>query len=411
MNKSSAIGAESELVTDNNKQIPKSDSKALEQPSRADQENQKILTPFAFEIDKSLFGLSLASPWRRACALTIDVFLIAILSDAPGELLALVLAITLFKLASRKYNAKGNRVSRGLKTLLNFVAAVMLFVALSTILPWVFDKFGVTSTASEPDKKDSLISINEHAIDLDTSVELAVLSAQYGKLMSNEQCSDTTCWYNNLAPLVTKLITEKTRPDVAVEFIDLMVDGLELADAEQSALRKQLMNHYHSQLLNTEINGAQLPSKDTNRSDNGSVSNVVTAKTDDVNKTETSPANPTEPTSVANKEEKKPAYSIIAWVKGIINDLGLGFGWAALYFTVFTALWHGQTPGKRLFKIRVLQLDGSPLSLWDSFGRYGGYGAGIATGLLGFIQIFWDANRQAIHDKISSTVVINKSSH
>jgi len=74
---------------------------------------------------------------------------------------------------------------------------------------------------------------------------------------------------------------------------------------------------------------------------------------------------------------------------------------------VLTAFWHGQTIGKKILSIRVLQLDGTPLTLWDSFGRYGGYGAGLATGLLGFMQIFWDANRQAIHDKISATVVID----
>ncbi len=100
-------------------------------------------------------------------------------------------------------------------------------------------------------------------------------------------------------------------------------------------------------------------------------------------------------------------YSIIEWIKGIINDLGLGFGWATFYFTAFIALGQGQTLGKKLLGIKVLQLDGTPLSLWDSFGRYGGYGAGLATGLLGFIQIYWDPNRQAIHDKISATVVID----
>ena len=407
MNKSSAIDAEPALVADN-KETPESLNKSTEPSSIIDQENQKILTPFAFEIDKSLFGLSLASPWRRACALMIDIFLIAVLSDAPGELLALVVAITLFKLAGRKYNAKGNRVNRGLKTLLNLVAAVFLFLALSTILPWVFDKFGVTSTTDEPDKRDSLISINEQALDFDSGVELAVLSAQYGKLMASEVCTDTACWYKALTPLVTELTVQKARPDLSVEFIDLMVDGLELADTERSVLRQQLMNYYHSQLLNRENNGAQLPVKESSNSDQTISSKVTGSETGDITQAK---ENPIEPTSVAKKEENKPVYSIIAWVKGIINDLGLGFGWAALYFTVFTALWHGQTPGKRLFKIRVLQLDGSPLSLWDSFGRYGGYGAGIATGLLGFIQIFWDANRQAIHDKISSTVVINKSSH
>tara|TARA_B110000208_G_scaffold191005_1_gene256445 strand:- start:2316 stop:2771 length:456 start_codon:yes stop_codon:yes gene_type:complete len=111
--------------------------------------------------------------------------------------------------------------------------------------------------------------------------------------------------------------------------------------------------------------------------------------------------------ALAPTEEKPPVYSIMEWLKGIIEDLGLGFGWAAFYFTVFTAVWHGQTPGKKALGIRVFQLDGTPLSMWDSFGRYGGYGAGLATGLLGFIQVFWNANRQAIQDQISATVVID----
>lgn len=110
---------------------------------------------------------------------------------------------------------------------------------------------------------------------------------------------------------------------------------------------------------------------------------------------------------VEKDKSDKPVYSLIQWVKGIINDLGLGFGWATFYFTAFIALWNGQTIGKKLLGIKVLQLDGSQLSLWDSFGRYGGYGAGLATGLLGFIQVYWDPNRQAIHDKISATVVID----
>lgn len=98
--------------------------------------------------------------------------------------------------------------------------------------------------------------------------------------------------------------------------------------------------------------------------------------------------------------------SLIAWLKTELDNLGLGFGWAALYFSVFTAWWRGQTPGKKLLGIKVLRLDGSDLNLWDSFGRYGGYGAGFATGLLGFAQVGWDPNRQAIQDKIAETLVI-----
>jgi uncharacterized RDD family membrane protein YckC len=112
---------------------------------------------------------------------------------------------------------------------------------------------------------------------------------------------------------------------------------------------------------------------------------------------------------IEDKPEQTTTHSILQWGKGIIQDLGLGFGWAAVYFTLFSLLWRGQTPGKKLCNTRVVALNGEPLGLLDCFGRYGGYGAGFATGLLGFLQVYWDPNRQAIQDKISATVVIKGS--
>lgn len=104
---------------------------------------------------------------------------------------------------------------------------------------------------------------------------------------------------------------------------------------------------------------------------------------------------------------EQASFSFIAALKNALSDLGLGFGWAALYFSVFTAWFGGQTLGKMLLRIKVVKLDGIDLTLWESFERYGGYSAGLATGLLGFIQVIWDANRQAIHDKIAETMVID----
>ena len=69
-------------------------------------------------------------------------------------------------------------------------------------------------------------------------------------------------------------------------------------------------------------------------------------------------------------------------------------------------LTNGFTVGKRLFGLRVVRLDGEALTWWASFERAGGYVAGIATGLLGFAQVFWDPNRQCVHDKIGRTVVV-----
>lgn len=99
--------------------------------------------------------------------------------------------------------------------------------------------------------------------------------------------------------------------------------------------------------------------------------------------------------------------SVIDWLRGAFADLGISFGWAAVYFTICVAWLNGQTVGKWIVGTRIIRIDGRDISLWDSFGRYGGYGAGLATGLLGYLQVFWDLNRQAIQDKISETVVID----
>lgn len=90
-----------------------------------------------------------------------------------------------------------------------------------------------------------------------------------------------------------------------------------------------------------------------------------------------------------------------------LGSLGLGFGWALAYFIFLPYWWQGQTVGKKLFKLRVVELTGKPLSLRDCLGRYGGYAAGMATGMFGFIQVLWDVNRQAIQDKIAHTVVLD----
>ena len=95
-----------------------------------------------------------------------------------------------------------------------------------------------------------------------------------------------------------------------------------------------------------------------------------------------------------------------AWIYDTADELGLAFGWGALYFSAILAFTNGLTPGKRLFKIRVVRLNGEPMSWFMAFERSGGYAAGFATGLLGFAHMLWDPNRMGIHDKIAETVVI-----
>lgn len=137
----------------------------------------------------------------------------------------------------------------------------------------------------------------------------------------------------------------------------------------------------------------------------GSVSDLITdLPGDQVSESRADVENDSKAAPEINDDQKT---SVITWLQAGLTDLGIGFGWAALYFSALTAWFHGQTLGKMLFRIRVIKTDGKELSLWESFERYGGYSAGLATGLLGFLQVIWDPNRQAIHDKISETVVID----
>ncbi|WP_412063617.1 RDD family protein [Rubrivirga sp. IMCC45206] len=93
-------------------------------------------------------------------------------------------------------------------------------------------------------------------------------------------------------------------------------------------------------------------------------------------------------------------------LQALAADFGLVLGWIGAYFTLTLAVWNGYTPGKRLLGIRVVRLDGRRLSLWAAFERFGGYVAGLVTGLLGFAQVLWDPNRQGVQDKIAGTAVV-----
>ncbi len=108
----------------------------------------------------------------------------------------------------------------------------------------------------------------------------------------------------------------------------------------------------------------------------------------------------------AELDEALQQGGLIGWLTSRVDSLGFGLGWWTLYFAILMPWMKGQTPGKRALGVRVVRLDGQPVTWWHAFERAGGYAAGLATGTLGFMQVYWDANRQAIHDKVAGTVVI-----
>lgn len=89
-------------------------------------------------------------------------------------------------------------------------------------------------------------------------------------------------------------------------------------------------------------------------------------------------------------------------------DFGIGYGWALAYFSLLPSWWRGQTLGKRLMGLRVVEITGKPMATMLNLKRFGGYLAGMATGGLGLLQLLWDPNRQALQDKAAHTVVVDE---
>ncbi|MBW2673206.1 MAG: RDD family protein [Deltaproteobacteria bacterium] len=89
----------------------------------------------------------------------------------------------------------------------------------------------------------------------------------------------------------------------------------------------------------------------------------------------------------------------------IIPYYGMAVLLNAAYFTYFHGTT-GQTPGKRLFGLRVVQADGAPMTPGIAFLRWVGYIISKVPLLLGFLWAAFDGRKQGWHDKIAGTVVI-----
>jgi serine/threonine protein kinase/uncharacterized RDD family membrane protein YckC len=82
-----------------------------------------------------------------------------------------------------------------------------------------------------------------------------------------------------------------------------------------------------------------------------------------------------------------------------------------LYLVYFVGFWTiaGRTPGKMVLGIKVVGLDGSPVSFGTAILRYIGYVFGFALLWLGFFWVAFDGRRQGWHDKLAGTYVVRRN--
>ncbi|HEY5648171.1 MAG TPA: RDD family protein [Nitrospiria bacterium] len=74
------------------------------------------------------------------------------------------------------------------------------------------------------------------------------------------------------------------------------------------------------------------------------------------------------------------------------------------YFTFFT-FYGGQSPGKILFRIRVMMGDGGPVPVLRALLRVGGYYLNALTLGAGFLLALVSPSNRALHDYLAGTVV------
>ena len=84
------------------------------------------------------------------------------------------------------------------------------------------------------------------------------------------------------------------------------------------------------------------------------------------------------------------------------------------YFTFFEWFWNGQTPGKKLLKLRVIRDDGRPVTPWEAIVRNllricdAAPGFIIPVYSIGLIAIFSSHRDQRIGDLFAGTVVVRE---
>ncbi len=392
---------------------------------------RSIVTPDAFEVSETLLGLPLASPPRRLAALVIDlavIGLITLMTRSFGILLGVVAAGFFMRAGFKRTPVRGSVFGRAMR---RSVGCLGLLIALVTAVVWTSCGSDRRDASDEDSDAPSAFagagaagsivralagagaqSALEGAATIEeaeaTALDLARVARELG--MADGELRDFLVgavppeapWADGADAMISRVldtgpeatplgVSEAVEAEVAAysdgEALAALRELLEAGGAgEDDAARRRLLARRLAPLV---------------------AGDTLAALEDRVAGLEQATRTQRRELERAGEElAEATSGGVFGWLREFVDELGFGFGWASLYLTVFLSWWKGQTVGKRMMGIRVVRLDGEPITWWTAFERAGGYAAGFATGLLGFAQVFWDANRQAIHDRIVGTVVV-----
>ena len=387
---------------------------------------RSIVTPYAFSVHPDLLGVPLATPGQRLGAILIDLVVIGLLALGGALPLAMASTILLFWLAFKKPGrdvfGKIFRISVGCLGLLVLMVTVIsiLTIRYSDELEQVVEEFGGTvqgELGGIPGASEDRAASGGVGGFLDV-IQAIQGASSFGDAESREE-----------AQVIANLVARNAdglnlrRSDIRELLAGLMPEDAAWSEDSDEIIDEAMENLAASEITEEEaeapgpefeaVPGVEAGDDPEGAAEPESLSesaldSIATLRREIQALTEDHEDLEDTLRETRGELEAVQNSGPLAWLWNLIDELGLGFGWAALYLTITHAWWKGTSVGKKIFRIRVVMIDLRPLNWWLSFERAGGYAAGFATGFLGFAQIFWDPNRQAIHDKVSETIVIQE---
>lgn len=357
-------------------------------PAAGGRDPRDIVTPDAFHVAPALLGRPLASPWRRGLALLIDLGLVLLLTEAGGVFFGLVAAVAFFCIAVRK--PVDHWLKRWVRGGFALLGAGVLFLTVLSLVYEVSDIAGVPAAGAGWQWGRLGMAYGEQDPAERAAIVQDVLLQMGSESLEREELEELIDSFDlppgiaaDLRLAVGGVAAAPPPPAIAPAELATTLDAYTAAlrAGDEAAIEAQ------APAVRQQVAGAQLAQLEERLSRLQSGYSALLKENQEL-------------------AEQAANPSLRRVLSTLAGDLGLTLGWSGVYFTFFLAWWRGRTPGKRLLHLRVVRLDDRPLGLWAAFERFAGYAAGLASGLLGFLQILWDPNRQGLQDKIVGTVVV-----
>ena len=373
------------------------------------QDPRTIVTPDAFSVHPPLLGTPLAPPRRRAVALLIDLILVGLITAlTSGFWFVLGVVIAAFFFTGAKTPGAGDRMSKIFRYFLGCMGVTVLLVTATIFLGLRF----LNDRTDDGPVISASLSTMDNGVVTDLSDLPGGLGGVLGGLAEGAQIMSA-----DAPDEVIRLATQLGRRIQTTGSLDEVEDALaqlipdEVGGVDGEDLLERVMMNLQSPESDPTDPGA--PSETTPDAEAAAeavereraealalAADTIEELQDRLDRAERDLDQTQE-----DLQQAQERRGLFGWLADRVESLGFGLGWWTMYFAVLMPWMKGQTPGKRVMGLRVVRLDGQPVTWWHAFERAGGYAAGLATGTLGFAQIYWDPNRQGIHDKIAGTVV------